>query len=85
MTNSAGELLLELKAHVGRAAERVGQLVQDGPGEVREGLELAALDDDPAFCWLTGSSSNTSTKPGNITVRTISSGRNLGGITQKRH
>jgi hypothetical protein len=46
-----GELMLELKAHVGRAAERVGQLVQDGPGEVREGLELAALDDDPAFCW----------------------------------
>jgi len=31
----SGELLLELKAHVGRAAERVGQLVQDGPGEVR--------------------------------------------------
>lgn len=24
-------------------------------------------------------------KPSNITVRTISSGRNLGGITQKRH
>jgi hypothetical protein len=45
-----GELLLELKAHVGRAAERVGQLVQDSPGEVRERLELAALDDDPACC-----------------------------------
>jgi hypothetical protein len=43
-----GELLLELKAHVGRAAERVGQLVQDGPAEVCEGPELAALDDDPA-------------------------------------
>jgi hypothetical protein len=26
----SGELLLELEAHVGRAAERVGQLVQDG-------------------------------------------------------
>jgi hypothetical protein len=27
---SFGELLLELEAHVARAAERVGQLVQDG-------------------------------------------------------
>ena len=41
-TEFFGEFLLELKAQVGRAAERVGQLVQDGPGEVREGLELTA-------------------------------------------
>jgi len=42
-----GELLLELQAYVGRAAQRVGHLVQDGPGEGRQGLELSALDDDP--------------------------------------
>src|SRR6266568_2984978 len=27
------------------------QLVQDGPGEGRQGLELTALDDDPALPW----------------------------------
>src|SRR5580658_3350139 len=46
-----GKLLLEFEAQVGCAAEGVGQLVQDGPGEVRERLELTALDDDPAFFW----------------------------------
>jgi hypothetical protein len=38
-----GELLLELEAHVGRAAEGVRQLVQHGSGELRQGLELSAL------------------------------------------
>ncbi len=36
----------------------------------------------PAAALRTGSSSNTSTKPGNITVRTISGGHILGGINQ---
>jgi hypothetical protein len=44
-----GELLLEFEAQVGCTAEGVGQLVQDGPGEVREGVELTALDDGPAW------------------------------------
>src|SRR5690242_3080509 len=46
-----GELLLELEAHIRRAAERVRQFVQDGPSELREGLQLSSFYDDLAVSW----------------------------------